>query len=347
MAGGVLASIGPLLMGLGQLGPAFTAVKSAFMALNTTLLTNPFFLLAIALITIGTLIFFHREKVLKALTAAWEFVKDTAEKVWGAILGFFKKWWPLLLVIMTGGIGLVVVAIVKHWDKIKETTVAVFDAVVGFFKDLPGRIVAGVDAGIGAVLGWFGALKDKILGAIGNTATALFDTGKDFITGLFYGYKTAILAVWAWYGALGLKLIDAIGDAGAILFGVGKAIITGLWDGMKAVWEEMKGWLGSVGGWITDLKGPLSTDVKLLIPQGLAIMEGLADGMKLGFGKTVSPLLSDMTAGIGTTPTRAGPMRGPVTLPPINLALTVELDNQVIYEAIVDMNKSAGELATG
>ena len=68
--GGFAASIGPALMGLSMMGPMLASVGRAFMALSTTLMANPFFLLAAALVAIGVLIFFHRDKVLAALTAA-------------------------------------------------------------------------------------------------------------------------------------------------------------------------------------------------------------------------------------------------------------------------------------
>jgi hypothetical protein len=64
-----------------------------------------------------------------------------------AVFNWVKANWPLLLVIITGPIGLAVLMIVRHWDKIKAGVVAVKDFVVdalnsvmGFFGGLPGRL---------------------------------------------------------------------------------------------------------------------------------------------------------------------------------------------------------------
>lgn len=150
--GTTLAAVGPMLLGLGQIGPLLTNVKTAFVALKDAMAANPFIFLTIALLAIGTLIFFHREKVLKVLTAAWDLVRQKAAAIWGAIKEFFAQWWPALLIIFTGGLGALVVLVVKKWDDIKAAVLAAVDAVVGFVAGIGARVT-------GAVSGAFDGLK--------------------------------------------------------------------------------------------------------------------------------------------------------------------------------------------
>lgn len=78
---------------------------------------------------------------------AWEFILGVIQGVWNWI----KDNWPLILAILTGPIGLAVLAITQHWDTIKNGFTAVKDwignrvsDVVGFFTGMPSRIANAV-----------------------------------------------------------------------------------------------------------------------------------------------------------------------------------------------------------
>ena len=114
--------------------------------------------------------------ILVALGVGFDDVKAVAEAVWNFILGAIKGvfgWvrdnWPLILAILTGPIGLAVLAIVKHKDTIirafraafnwvkdaatgaKDWIVDRFNDVVSFFAGLPGRI-GDIFSGLGSSL---------------------------------------------------------------------------------------------------------------------------------------------------------------------------------------------------
>lgn len=135
-------------------------------------------------------------------------------------------------------------------------------------------------AGIGewAQKAWFAVelAWAKIVGAIlGALAT---------VAQWFVNRKNDIIKAWndviKWFLDLPGNLLRAVGYLGNILVQAGKDIINGLWEGLKSAWHAVEDWLSSVGDWITDLKGPLEYDRKLLIPAGNAIMGGLAKGMR-------------------------------------------------------------------
>jgi len=139
----------------------------------------------------------------------WETIK-------GAVMGAFN-WiqtnWPLVLGILTGPIGLAVLAITKHWDKIKSGFTAVktwigarIGEVVDFFQALPGRIAGAVSRAFNSVKTAMTSAKnwvrDRIIdvvmfflglpGRIGGVLGGLADT----IKGPFVSAFNAIKRLW-------------------------------------------------------------------------------------------------------------------------------------------------------
>jgi hypothetical protein len=104
--------------------------------------------------------------ILVALGVGFDDIANAAEAVWNFILNTvqgFIAWlqanWPLVLAIITGPIGLAVLAIVSHWETIKAGFTAVKDwiaarigDVVSFFTGMPGRL----QAAAGDLWGWIG-----------------------------------------------------------------------------------------------------------------------------------------------------------------------------------------------
>lgn len=130
-----------------------------------------------------------------AVVKNWDTIKAVTAAVFGAVAGFVTNaigkvraviagvigWvranWPLLLAILTGPIGLAVLAIVRNWEKIKAGAKAAFDAVVGFVSAIPGRI-AGFIGSVGQAAGRLGsAIKDKIVAGISGIFSAAGDFG--------------------------------------------------------------------------------------------------------------------------------------------------------------------------
>lgn len=104
--------------------------------------------------------------ILVALGVGFDDVANFAKAAWDFILGiiqgvfdWLKTNWPLVLAILTGPIGLAVLAITNHWETIKSGFTAVKDwiaarisDVVGFFTGMPGRLASAA----GDLWGWIG-----------------------------------------------------------------------------------------------------------------------------------------------------------------------------------------------
>ncbi|MDG4832434.1 phage tail tape measure protein [Solwaraspora sp. WMMD1047] len=164
--------VGPLAVGLGALALVIGTVAAAMKVwavvqavLNLALWTSPITWIVLGiLILVGAIILIATKTTwFQDLWAwAWGGIKGAAMAVWEWI----KNNWPLLLAIITGPIGLAVLAIVKNWDRIKAATTAVKDWIVNkmlalgnFVRSMPGRISA-------AASGMFNGIKNAFRSAI-------------------------------------------------------------------------------------------------------------------------------------------------------------------------------------
>lgn len=133
--------------------------------LNISMIASPIGLIVLAVVGLVAVIAIIATKTQFFQTlwsGAWGLIK-------GAVSGVFnwiKGNWPLILAIITGPIGLAVLAITKNWDKIKAGVTAVkdwitgkFDGVVTFLTGLPSRIAS-------AAAGMWDGIKDAFRSVI-------------------------------------------------------------------------------------------------------------------------------------------------------------------------------------
>ncbi len=188
-------ALGDLTGGFAQLAPTMTGAidkiknlslvtkiqTAAQGALNLVMSLNPIFLVVaavVALIAVFVVAYKNCETFRDIVDGAFNAVKNVVMGVYNWV----KDNWPLLLAILTGPIGLAVLAITTHWDTIKNGFTAVKDwignrvnDVVGFFTGLPGRIAAvtggmwdGIKnafrAAVNAIVDFWNGLEFKIPG---------------------------------------------------------------------------------------------------------------------------------------------------------------------------------------
>lgn len=197
-------ALGDLTGGFAQLAPTMTgaidkiknlsvvtkAQSAAQAALNLVMSLNPIFLVVAAvaaLVAIFVVAYKNCETFRDIVDGAFRVVKD-------AVMGVFdwvRDHWPLLLAILTGPIGLAVLAITRNWDTIKEGITAVknwirdrIDDVVGFVTGLPGRIRAAAGGMFDAISGAFKAMVNGIASVWNNTAGRLSFRAPDWIPGI-------------------------------------------------------------------------------------------------------------------------------------------------------------------
>jgi hypothetical protein len=108
-----------------------------------------------------------------ALSAAVSAMGDFFREVIGAIVGFVKSHWMLLVAILTGPIGLAVAFIITHWHEVSDTVKKVVGDVIGFFRNLVNFVTS-------------------LPGKIGSAASGMWDGIKDAFKGMVNG----IIGIW-------------------------------------------------------------------------------------------------------------------------------------------------------
>jgi TP901 family phage tail tape measure protein len=155
--GAVVAAIGPLLVVFGAIAGAITTLIPIIMALFSPITVTVALIAALIAIVVYLTV-----QIVKNWDAIWAKTKE----IFGKIIDFFKKWWPLMLGILTGGIGLLVYAIIKNWDKIKEVTKKVWNGIKSFFSNTWDGIKKGAEKFKNVFLGIWGAIKNGIRAVI-------------------------------------------------------------------------------------------------------------------------------------------------------------------------------------
>lgn len=235
----------PIAVGIGAIVTAMTlwSAITKIMAIaqaifNAVLSANPISIIALAIIGLvaGLTYFFTQTELGKKIFQSFG---DVIGTVWDAIktgFNWIKDNWPLLLAIITGPIGLAVLAVIKNWDKIKEFAgkavqfikdafggakdfiVNAFNTAVNFIKDLPGRILRG----------------------LGNIGSLLYNSGKDLIQGLLNGAGSLLKKIGSFFldmlpGWIKTPFKKALGIASPskVFAGFGENITQGLVNGIN------------------------------------------------------------------------------------------------------------------
>lgn len=226
------------------------------------------------------------EDIWKFLDGIWHSIIGGVTTAWDWIENFFRKWWPVIVGVMSGGLLLIPALFIKFHDQIINTITNLVNTVVGFFTKLPG----------------------EILDALKGAGQWLVNIGSDIIIGLWNG----IMGWWGtlanWLASIPNLIWSFFQGAGTWLLGIGKSIIDGLINGIKSGFNDVKNVLGGLTSDIVSWKGPPSTDAVLLTKNGQLIMGGLITGIQSKNGDLRSALggVSSLIAGSVTGSAVAG-----------------------------------------
>lgn len=149
---------------------ATTAMTAAQTAFNAVMALNPVALVVIAVVALVAALVLAYKK-----SETFRRIVDAAFRAVQAAAAFAFNWikdnWRLILVIITGPIGLAVALVTKYWDQIKAGAQTVLDKVRDVFGNIKGAIERALD-GVAAVIG---AAFDLALAPIQAVANAIGD----------------------------------------------------------------------------------------------------------------------------------------------------------------------------
>lgn len=204
--------------------------------------------------------------VLENIRAFWD--------QWGtAIMAIVKVTWSVVSNLFQGNLKNILSIVTTIINQIKNVFQLAMNIIKGIVNIALG-IMRGdwsrVLSGIKTIVGGFKNFVVNTFRNLMNLAKSLVSNGINTIKNTFNSLRN-------------INLWDA-----------GWAVINGFLNGLKSAYENVKNFIGGIGDWIAANKGPISYDLKLLIPAGNAIMDGLNKGLENRF-KEVQKTISDMS----------------------------------------------------
>jgi uncharacterized membrane protein len=251
------------------------AMIAAQILLNAVLDANPILLIVTLLAALAAgLIYAYKH------SETFRKIVDSTFHVFVAVVDWAMAHWKLLLILLTGGLGVLVVLFVSNFTKIKNFVTAAFNAIVtagqviiNWFRLLPGRIwdfikglpgtllnlginvvhsfVNGVISVAGTIWNWFKSLPQKIWdSAVQGPAGMLFRLGANFINWIVEGFKNAVSSVVNWFKDLPGKILGALGISSppAWAISAGEWIIKGVLKGAGSLGKNLVKFFGGLAG---------------------------------------------------------------------------------------------------
>lgn len=206
------------------------------------------------------------DTVVKYLSAAWQWLKDTAVSIFDAIKNFLVSWgqriwaflkqhWDEILIIFFNVFGLLVVTVIRNWDKIKAFTISVWNGIKAFFQSYWNLL----KAIYGPALQWIWNKVSSAWNSIRSTTSSVWGSIKSFLSSVWSGVKSAFSSAW-----------NAI-----------KSVAVSVWN---AIWSTVKskvnGIIGFVNSFIRVINRAISAVNKLAGTSfgGIPSIPGLASG---------------------------------------------------------------------
>jgi TP901 family phage tail tape measure protein len=308
VVGKVVSAVGTIMTIVPKVAGVINTVKTAFAALNTTMLANPIFLI-IAAITALVAAFIYLwntnedfrqfwinlwenvkevaiavwEAIKNFFSAAWEAISSTAQAVWNGIKDFFSGLWEGIKTVVTTVVTAIQTFITTAWNAIKNTVTTVLNAI----KTVITTVWNGIKSAVTTVVNAIKNVISTVWNGIKNTVSTVVNGIKNTVSTVFNNIKSSIS------GTMG-NIVSVIksGFNNAISFITslpskalqwGKDMIMGIVNGIKSCIGAVGDAVSSVANKIKSFlhfsvpdEGPL-TDYESWMPD---FMKGLAKGIE-------------------------------------------------------------------
>ncbi len=281
VVGKVVSAVGTIMTIVPKVAGVINTVKTAFAALNTTMLANPIFLI-IAAITALVAAFIYlwntNEDFRQFWINLWENVKEVAIAVWEAIKNFFSA----------------------AWEAISSTAQAVWNGIKDFFsglwegiKTIFSTVVEVIKTIITTYFNIYKTIITTVLNAIKTVFTTVWNGIKTVVTTVVTAIQTFITTAW-----------NAIKNTVTTVLNAIKTVITTVWNAIKSavttvvnaiknvistVWNGIKNTVSTV---VNGIKNTVSTVFNNIKSSISGTMGNIVSVIKSGFNNAISFITS-------------------------------------------------------
>ena len=320
IVGKVISAVGTIMTIVPKVVGVINGVKTAFAALNVTMLANPIVLIiaAIAALVAAFIYLWNTnedfrqfwidlwkdikevaiacwEAISQFLSSAWEAIRNTASTVWNAIAGFFTGLWEGIKNTFTTVVNAISTFLTNAWNAIKTTAQTVWNAISGFFTTIWTGISTTVQTVVNAISTFlttaWNTIKTTIqtvLTAIQTVFTTVWNAIKTAITNVVNGIATTISTVWTNIKNTVTNVVNAlktaVSNAFSAMWNGIKSTITGIYNTIKSGFDNavnfIKNLASNAFSWGADIVNGIINGIKSAIGALKNAVSNIAETIK-------------------------------------------------------------------
>ena len=334
VVGKVVSAVGTIMTIVPKVAGVINTVKTAFAALNTTMLANPIFLI-IAAITALVAAFIYLwntnedfrqfwinlwenvkevaiavwEAIKNFFAAAWEAISSTAQAVWNGIKDFFSGLWEGIKTIFSTVVEVIKTIITTYFNIYKTIITTVLNAIKTVFTTVWNGIKTVVTTVVTAIQTFittaWNAIKNTVttvLNAIKTVITTVWNAIKSAVTSVVNGIKSTITSVWNGIKSTVSSVVNSIKNTVTTVF-------NNIWSGIK----------GTMGKIVSSIKEGFNNAISFItslpskaLQWGKDMIMGIVNGIKSCIG-AVGDAVSSVANKIKSFLHFSVPDEGPLT----------------------------------
>jgi tape measure domain-containing protein len=277
IAGAILALMMPAL--------ATLATSALIAAGNFGLLvaeTLPLILIFAGIAIAALLITKYWSQISAFFKGVWTAIKTDTMAIWTSVSNWFKANIPLIIAIITGPIGLLVLAIVNHWTQIKTDATNMWTSIKTFFSITIPAIVNGITTWIatlpGKISSYFSSVYTQILTWLTKAWSIAVSTASKITSGISSGISSVVSKVGGYFSSVYTSVSTWMSKTWSSATSLASRIASGIASGIASIPGKFSAMGGQILSYLGGLAGQLGNKA---LSMGASLWAGFKNGIGL------------------------------------------------------------------
>lgn len=332
VVGKVISAVGTIMTIVPKIAGVINTVKTAFMALNATMLANPIVLIVaaiVALIAIFVVLWNKCEGFRNFWKGLWEGIKNIVSTVVEALKGFFtgvidfvkNNWQALLLMLVNpfagafkllydncegfrnfinGILEKIKTALTNAWTAITTGIQTAWNAISSFFttiwegiKTIFSTVLEAIKTAITTYINAYKTVITTVFNAIKTVVTTVWNAIKTAIDTVLNAIKTAMTTAWKAIKTTVTTVVNAIKTVITTVWNAIKTAITTIMNTIKSTISSIwNGIKSTISGIVNGIKSTVSTVFNNMLSAIKNTVGKIASSIKSGFQTAISFITS-------------------------------------------------------